>query len=890
MLSSASIIAIKLLDDNPLCRLLFYYLRLKGVHIKEKAALLSTAHTEEDLEFTYQAFEESIREMQTAGFFKITLAEAEDHHAITPSPEPLPSPKSKIHNQGEKKKVELTPGQQEIWVEQQLGKNAAAAYNLGCELHFNGKLQVENLELAIQQLIDRHEALRASFSIEETVQQIHAKRELELAVFDLSTFDSAKQENHLQQLRHTEAETPFDIFREVPYRFQLVKLSDAAHYLFFTAHHIIADGWSMGILLHDLAKLYTGISSNHPPELSEVHQLSTFAAAQQQIQNSAAQQDAENYWLSQFSDDPPVLTFPTDRLRPSVKTYGAQLEKRKIPASLFQDLKATATAEGNTFFNLIYTAFQVFVHRLAQQEDFVLGITAAAQASSENPNLVTHGVNLLPVRLRTNGLHSFSETLQATRNTLLDAFDHQELTFGHLVQKLQLPRDPSRQPLISILFNMDSPVGELVFSDLQVQQTAIPRNYETFDCFINIKPLDDTFVVEWIYNTDLFHAETIRRRLEEFQTLLESIVANPQEKIAYLNLLPDNERQQLLQEWNGTAATYPQDVCIHQLFEQQAAKTPKRIALRDKSGQLTYDELNQRANQVAHYLIAHGVNTGMFVGVYFERCVEMVVSLLACMKVGAIYVPLDPLNPKERLAVILEDAQADYLITHQPLMDQLPDDFDQVICWEKAMPRIRAASTGNLYKHLQADHLVYVNYTSGSTGKPKGVLIPHYAVIDHHYAIIKALNLGADEVIFSVASIAFDPSVQDFFLPLLLGASVYLADEPTKTDGFLLQQTLQEIRPTLMQATPSTWRMLLLAGWTGNEELTILCGGEGLTKDLADKLIQRSHALYNIYGPTETTIWSTLKKLEGDRQATRMETAYEPIGPADPKCGSLPTG
>ncbi|MFT5169342.1 MAG: amino acid adenylation domain-containing protein, partial [Saprospiraceae bacterium] len=280
----------------------------------------------------------------------------------------------------------------------------------------------------------------------------------------------------------------------------------------------------------------------------------------------------------------------------------------------------------------------------------------------------------------------------------------------------------------------------------------------------------------------------------------------------------------------------------------------------------------------AHYLVAQGVRTGHFIGIYFERGADMIVALIACMKIGAIYVPLDPINPPDRLKVIIEDAQADFLITQEQLINNLPGDFKKVICLDREEAKIKVCATSNILKKISTDQSVYLNYTSGSTGNPKGVLIPHYAVVDHHLAIIKALKLTAAAKIFSVTSIAFDPSVQDFFLPLMIGAQVYVAKDEEKKDGFQLKAALKKVHPTLMQATPSTWRMLLMANWEGNKKLTILCGGEGLTKELSNKLFERSQRLYNIYGPTETTIWSTLKLLEGDRTLCKLESSYEPIG------------
>ncbi len=873
--STASIVAIHITDDNPLSPLVFFYLRMKGIHIKEKAALISTEHSVEDLNHTVNMFEESIKEMQTAGFFKITVAEVEDHNMIItpPSQQTLTTSATPPII---KKKLSLTDGQKEIWVEQQLGNGAAAAYNLGSEFRFEGSLNQDHLKNAFQKLIQRHEGLRTEFSKTETVQVILSHRKIEIPFLDISNLSSLEQEHQLNGIRFNEGEIPFDIFNEIPFRTKLVKTGEYEHYFYFSIHHMIADGWSMGVLMSDLANLFA-IECGQSIDLDKPRSLSDFVKEQEANTKDEQNQEAIDYWKKQFNEDIPVLEFPTDLSRPASKTYGAKLEKLNIPSHLYADLKTTAIQEKTTFFNLIYSAFQVFIHRISHQDDFVLGITSAAQASNDNPHLVAHGVNLLPIRLQTNAEDSFSKILSDTRNKVLDAFEHQSLAFGSLVKALKVPRDPSRTPIISVLFNMDSPIEDLQYHGLKTEMNPIQRNYETFDIFINIKPVEDSILIEWIYNTDLFYKETIQRRLQEFEMLLKSIVKNPKQNIDRLSILPEAEREILLHNWNNNQVKRP-DRVIHQYLEEQAVTIPDNIAVADAKQTLTYNQLNQKANQVAHYFVAQGVHTGNFIGVYFERGVDMMIALMACMKIGAIYVPLDPINPTSRLKVILDDAKADFLITKEALLGTLPSDFNNIICLDRDEVKIRGCSTSNLFKKINTDHLVYVNYTSGSSGKPKGVLIPHYAVVDHHLAIIKALDLNPNETIFSVASIAFDPSVQDFFMPLMIGAQVYIASEEEKTNGFELKAALEKVKPTLMQATPSSWRMLLMANWEGNEELTILCGGEGLSKELAQKLIARSNRLYNIYGPTETTIWSTLKLLEGDRSLTKAESSYEPIG------------
>lgn len=874
--STASILSIKVTDKNPLSRLFFYYVRLKGVHLKEKAGLVCLAHTEEDLDFTYRVIEESIREMQTAGFFQITLKETVDQNKIVYPPNRLAviEDKKEYLKQGIKKKIPLTEGQQEVWIEQRLGNEAAAAYNMSSDIRLKGKLNIENLEQAVKILTDRHEALRVHFDREEPMQYIAASMHIPIEQVDLSKLEIAERTHELNLLRERETTSPLDLFNGPLLRIQLIKLEDKNYHLLLTVHHAVADGWSVGVLVNDLSAIYTKLCNGESiNDLETPPQLSEFVEQQIEFQQSEEYQETATYWAEQFKDGVPVLELPTDRSRRNKKTYDADLERITIPAAVTKKMKALATAEKTTTFILLYTAFQTFLHRLSHQEDFVLGLVAAGQTIAGNENLIAHGVSLLPVRTKTKSDETFQVHLKQMREQVLDAFDHQQYTLGSLVRQLKLQRDPSRQPMISVLFNMDSAMGSMTFGELEVEMQPIQRKYETFDSFINVKPLHNNDIIfEWIYNTDLFDAETIKRRLTEFVKLLNSIVEQPSEKIGRLDLLPPGEIA-LLKSWNDNYKNYPQDICVHTRISEQAEKTPGRTAVISGSEELTYQQLQDRSDQVAALLIEQGVEKGKFVGVFMERSVDLIIGLLATIKVGGIYVPLDPANPLERLSVIADDAQAEFILTHRPLKKRAVDFSSKIILIEEA-PK-------NKYVQLPVVHasdFAYVNYTSGSSGKPKGVLIPHYSVIDHHSAILDALGANVDEKIYSVASVAFDPSVQDFFMPLFIGATVVVAKESVKTDGFLLKEDLERHLPTLMQATPSTWRMLISAGWKGHKGLTILCGGEGLNKELANQLIERSGRLYNIYGPTETTIWSTLKLLTGDRMLTKASSGYEPVG------------
>jgi len=887
--SASSILAIKVIDEFPLSKLFFHLMRYHGVHKTERAGFISTEHSDADLAKVFQVYEIAIAEMFERQFF--TPWEGDNLNEIID-----PAALGLAINPYETKEVPLTDGQEEIWIGHQFNTKAAATYNLATEIRLEGALEVEKMQLAIQQLVKRHEALRTTFSKDGQTQLISPFSEIAVPFIDLFaesasssgttksvtsasrtlSSGSTKTKNQLEKIHQQEAETPMDLFNGPLVRFQIVCLEKEVHLVIITVHHIIADGWSLGILSTDLGELYSKAVRAKHKHLNPPKQLSQYALENFQAKKSDAYLQAEKYWTNQFSDEIPVLAFPTDRLRPPVKTYSSTLEKIYFSKEIQQQIQQTAAKQGTTFYNFMFAAFQTFIHRLSQQETFTLGVVAAGQAIAGNQDLVGHSVSLLPLKMSIVSEDTFSVHLKKVRSKILDAFDHQNYTLGALVKKLKLPRDTSRQPIISVLFNLDSDFSQLNFGDLKATPRGVPRNYETFDIFINLKPTKNGIFFEWIYNTDLFDASTIQRRLVEFETLLKGVLNNPNQAISKLPVLPNQEKEKLLTTWNDTNVDNFPNACIYTLFAQQAQKTPKNIALSFDNQQFTYQELKTAINNFAGFLQQKGIKRGKKVGVYLERSTEMLITLLATLKLGAIYIPLDPINPIERLQVILTDVKAEFLITHKPLKNRLPKFHGTILFYEDGkkntfQPIIQNGSTPSV------NDLAYIIYTSGSTGKPKGIAIPHYAVIDHHYAIIDKFGVGETDKILAVASIAFDPSVQDFFLPLFVGGQVVVANKAAVKDGFILKDLISKTKPTFMQATPSTWQMLLLAGWQGHSQLKALSGGEGLSKELAKNLLAKTKEVWNIYGPSETTIWSTTKRIHEDL-LNDSNFSYLPIG------------
>ncbi|MDZ8029621.1 MAG: amino acid adenylation domain-containing protein [Nostoc sp. DedSLP04] len=762
-----------------------------------------------------------------------------------------------------------TESQKEIWASVQMGDAANCAYNESQSLRLKGNLDVKLFQSAVEKLVQRHEALRTTFSTDGNTLCIVASRQIEIPIIELSNLEAQEKQEKLASILRQEVEQPFDLEHGPLFRAKIVKLQPQEHLAILTAHHIICDGWSWAVLMPDLGKFYSGLQQGIVPELEEPDYLSEYAILQEEEADSPEAIATEQYWLQQFADSVPVLDFPSDRPRSPLRTFNAAREDWHLSPELVANLKQLGTKLGCSFMTTILGGFEVWLHRLTGQNDLVVGIPAAGQAALGQYNLVGHCVNLLPLRSQINGEKSFSNYLQTRRSAVLDAYDHQQFTFGSLVKKLVLPRDSSRIPLVPIIFNVDQALdsARLPFIDLEVEFFSNPRAFENFELFINATESHGELILECQYNTNLFDADTIRRRMAEFETLLLGIVANPNQIIAKLPILPAVE-QQLLATWNNTQTAYPQDICIHQLFETQVKKTPDAIAVVFENEQISYRELNQRANQLAHYLQSLGVGSEVLVGLCVERSLEMVIGVLGILKAGGAYVPLDYAYPQERLAFMLQDAQVSVLLTQEKLKSGLPNHQAKIVCLDSNWQSIDYG-LDNPTHNVTSNNLAYVIYTSGSTGQPKGVQIQHQSAVNLLQAIAKEPGLTAEDTLLSVTSLSFDIAVSEIFLPLSVGAKLVLVSREVAADGTQLLKALTTSGATFMQPTPVTWRLLLAAGWEGSPQLQMISTGEALPKDLANQLLPKGACLWNLYGPTETTIWST---------GYKVTTANKPIG------------
>ncbi|MBW4625283.1 MAG: amino acid adenylation domain-containing protein [Brasilonema octagenarum HA4186-MV1] len=825
--------------------LFFYYLLEKGVYVWEGRTLyLSTAHTDEDIEHVIRAVKESVVEMQEGEFL--------------PS-----SPSSTIDT--ESRKVPLTEPQKELWFLAQMSNEASRAYNESRAIHLRGSFHFSALRQAVQGIINRHEALRTTFSPQGDYQLIHSSVIIDISFSDFSTLEKSEREAQLSQIFKQEAQQTFNLEQGPLLCFHIVKLEKQHHLLVITNHHIVADGWSITILLRELAAIYSAECQGIAYQLPQPMQLSEYAQWQARLQQSPEMATAEAYWLNKFANSVPVLELPTDRPRPSVNTYTGARQSLTLGTSLFKNLKSLSVQRKTTLFTTLLAGYIALLHRLSGQDDIVVSIAAAGQLSVGSEYLVGHCVNLLPVRTQVSGNQTFTDFSTSVKKVLLEAYEHQIYPFIKLIKNLNLPRDPSRAPLLTTIFNMDKAGSEVESLDHKVESVKNPTSSAKYDIAFNIVETGSDLLVECDYSTDLFDSQTIQRWMEHFGILLEGIVTHPEQRLSDLPLLTQAQQHQLLVDWNNTQVDYPQNQCIHELFEAQVERSPNAIAVVFEDQELTYQQLNQRANQLAHHLrsakLSHsdslGVGPEVLVGICVERSLEMVIGLLGILKAGGAYVPLDPSYPKERLAFMLENSQPSVLLTQLYLLENLPTHKAKVVCLDGDWEAIAHQNIENPVCNITPDNLAYVIYTSGSTGRPKGAMNTHQGICNRLLWMQDAYQLTAADRVLQKTPFSFDVSVWEFFWPLLTGAGLVVAKPEGHRDTNYLVNLIAQQQISTLHFVPSMLQVFLEAE---NLETCkclkrVMASGEVLPEQLQKRFFHRLSAqLHNLYGPTEAAV------------------------------------
>ncbi|KVA17134.1 hybrid non-ribosomal peptide synthetase/type I polyketide synthase [Burkholderia ubonensis] len=800
--------------------LFFYHMLEKGIYIWEwRTCFLSTAHTDADVDRFIRAVKDSVADLRRGGFIR-----PHSKHGTVAA---------------------LSEAQRQLWVLSEVDPEGSLAYNVNTTLELNGRLDEAAMRAAVQGLVDRHEALRTTLTPDGSGQIVHPSLTLQIPLIDTNQ----------DAWRDQESRQPFDLVNGPLFRAALVRLSSERHLLVMTAHHIICDGSTFGILLEDLARAYAGAAPAAAPL-----QFREYLKQLDGQRHSPEAKANREYWLAQCANHAEPLNLPVDYPRPAVKTFHGERVSLHLDAEEAASLRAAARQNGCTLYMMLLAGFNLFLHRIAGQQEIVTGIPVTGRSVTGSDRLAGYCTHLLPLRSTLPDAATVASFLSGTRQNLLDALEHQDFPFAELVREIGAQRDLNAAPLVSAVFNLE-PVSALPeLPGLKVGLVAPLIRHTAFDLNVNVLDAGQELLIDCDYNTDLFDESTVQRFLGIYRKLLTSLAGDASAAVARLPLLSDAERDTLTVEWNrtdtdfGAAAEQP----LHRLFEQQAERTPDAVAAIYDDASLTYAELNLRANRLAHHLIALGVAPDSLVGVAMERSLDMIVALLAILKAGGAYVPVDPDYPAGRVRFMIDNAQLRWLLTQQHLLAALPDTDARLIAVDRDADDFAAAPASNPAPALNGDNLAYMIYTSGSTGRPKGALNSHRAATNRILWMQHAYALGADDAVLQKTPFSFDVSVWEFFWPLVTGARLVFARPGGQRETDYLVDLIAREGITTVHFVPSMLRAFL-----DHPDLDahcaslrrVVCSGEALPYDLQQRFFERLDArLYNLYGPTEAAV------------------------------------
>ncbi|KST65999.1 non-ribosomal peptide synthetase [Mastigocoleus testarum] len=762
--------------------------------------------------------------------------------------------------------IPLSFSQQRLWFIDQL-YHGSPFYNIPIAFHIQGHLNIAELEQSLNEILKRHEILRTNFTLVngEPVQEIAPELNWDLSVINLENLSGKDWKSEVKQFAAESAKKPFNLAKELLVRATLLRLSQEEQVLLVTMHHIITDGWSWGVFLHELSTLYAAFSTNQPSPLPELPiQYADFAVWQRDRIQGELLTTQLNYWKQQLKGELPVLQLPTDCPRPNATSFSGAKQYLKFSASLTNALRQLSQREDSTLFMSLLAAFNILLYRYTDQEDISIGSPIANRNRAELEGMLGLFVNTLVLRNDLSGNPSFCELLHRVREVTLDAYAHQDLPFEMLVEELQPERDLSRNPLYEVMFVLqNTPTSVHEVSELTLRTLEFDSGTAQLDIFLSMSESEEGLTGCLEYNTDIFDSTTITQFISNFQTLLENIVVNPQQRLSELSLLTATEQEQLLFKLNQTRADYPQDATLHQLFEQQVEQTPDSLALVSESEELTYRQLNHRINQLVHYLQKQGVTKETLVALCLERDLDMVVGILAILKAGGAYIPLDPSYPVERLNFMLADSQASLLITKEEILGKLSLSSAKTICLDVHKDEIAEESSENPINISSSDNLAYIIYTSGSTGTPKGVLGTHGGTVNGLHWLWKTYPFTQGEVCCQKTAISFVDSVWEIFAPLLQGVPTVIISNATILDSQLFIETLADRKVTRIVLVPSLLRLLLDNYSHIIKKLSQLklwiTSGEALSVDLVrtfQELIPEAK-LINLYGSSEVSANAT---------------------------------
>jgi amino acid adenylation domain-containing protein len=754
----------------------------------------------------------------------------------------------------------LSRSQRRLWFLNQLDP-ANAVYNITIALTMDGPLKRDVLERSLKAIVKRHESLRTLFRQKEGVPYsiVEDARDWQAEFVDCSLLPPDMQQDEILRFALKAGRDPFSLDRGSLFRATLLRKSPDQHVIVLVMHHIISDAWSLGVLAKELGSVYQSFARGREYPLEPLQfQFRDFVAWEQRESELSYAADLE-YWRQQLAGELPLLDLPADHVRPSLQTFNGQRVSTYISADLADQLEKVGRGQNSTFFMVLLAAFKVLLLQYSGQEDILLGTPTAGRLKRDFEGLIGFFVNNLVLRTDLSGNPSFAELVQRVRKTSLEAFEHQRVPFDQLVEVLQPDRSLDRSPIFQVMFTLqNAPLPRLHLDDLEMKPLEFQSLQARYDIAVDVYLFEGKYRCDFEFNTDIYEEETVLQMQRDYLRLLKSVASAPVTPIRALSLLSESARYQIVEEWNRTSMPAAPYATVAEWFQAQAVKSPAAAAVVFGERTLTYAELDAQSNKLASILRSHGVARGTVVGVFLHRSPEMIVALVGILKAGGAYLPLDPQLPAQRIEFVIADAAVPLIVTQTDLRDTLSDSGAALLIIDQISESVERPLTDK----PNSEDLAHLIYTSGSTGNPKGTEITHGALVNLLASMLREPGLTSEDTLVAITTLSFDIAGLEIFGPLVCGATLVVASRGQVLDPELLAGLLEESAATVMQATPSTWRMLVESGWMGRANLRIWCGGEALGPDLAESLLARGRELWNLYGPTETTIWSAAHRVK----------------------------
>ncbi len=756
--------------------------------------------------------------------------------------------------------IPLSSAQLRLWFLYQL-EPESPAFNLASEFTITGPFNFDFAKRTIDALAERHDALRMTFedNLNGPTIQIQSKIDYDFETIDLSDLAITDSSKWISEIRKRSTK-PYNLQTGPLFRILIIRLGENHHILSIMSHHIISDGWSIGVFLRDFTAYYASLVTSKNPAFPELS-LRFADYIMWQLKNSPSSENPSmEYWKAQLSGVLPILELPSEKIRPPALTYSGSCVHFSLRKETSKKLAMLSKKEQTTTFSSLLSIFYILLSKYSGQNDIVIGAPVANRNNIEIENMIGFFLNMIPLRIRCGQTNTYQEILQSIAGVVREAFEHQNISFDLLVETLKPQRDMSHPPIFQVMFAYQNfPIEPSIIDDTTITPLLVDRGATEYDLSLYMWNSDEILSGIFEYSTDIFDRDAVERLTSHFVNIAEKIAESIDIPINKIDMLSNEERTLIIDTWNKTDTEFPEHSCVHDLFIETASDFSSSNAVISRNRSYTYKELNDASDRIAIYLSAKGITSGDLVGISLERHFEMIAALMAILKVGAAYVPLDPNYPKERLAYMVEDSGLRFIITQDNLKSSLPTNHEsiQLICIEPELNNLPLNSAPFKPVKVSTENIAYIIYTSGSTGKPKGVRIPHRAVVNFLKSMVKKPGICASDVVMAVTTLSFDISVLEILLPLTTGACCVVVENETIQDGGKLIALIEEVKPTIMQGTPSLWRLLIASGWKGHSRLKALCGGEPLPYDLIRELLPKVNELWNMYGPTETTVWAT---------------------------------